>query len=292
MQEDVAAIVGKALGIISRQVTISPFFQVVGAGDTGPVMEAARLLMKASTLEPHNASLHYAYVGVLQLAMQFKTAEEENAKLIELRPDYALAKFSREAWKAGARLSPSPFAYPEWTTTSKTLPRFYTDKLHTFTVFPAREGIYTRPVLFEKDSEGWWTKERLQNVKIEIAVVLDTGGPNIGTLYRKCSGPGLTKPDMQEALVVLDLPKDDLSLVGWEYLVDADFTDVVVVDRTDNVLLNQRVPIPEKTKTTFGLIRDILLNTRGRKVSIQEAQRAFQRYQSGTDLETIGNKYF
>ncbi|GAI29682.1 unnamed protein product, partial [marine sediment metagenome] len=183
MKEESATIVGKALDIIKRQVVLSPFFQVEGAGDTGPVMEAAKFLKETCTLEPDNASLRYAYVGALRLAMQFKTADEENAKLIELHPDFALAKFSREAWNVGARISPSPFAYSEWSNTCKTLPKFYTDKLHTFTVFPAREGMYARPVLFEKDSEGWWTKERLRSVKAEIAIVLYPGSPNIAALY-------------------------------------------------------------------------------------------------------------
>jgi len=155
MKEETVAIVRQALEIINRQVKFSPIYQVEGAGDTGPVMEAAKLLKEASTLESDNANLHYAYVGAMQLAMQYKSAREEIAKLIVLHPDYALARFSHEVWNARSTAQPSPFAFPEWTTTSTILPRFYSKPLQTFVVFPAREGIYSRPVLFERDSEGW-----------------------------------------------------------------------------------------------------------------------------------------
>jgi len=292
IKDEAEVFVRKALDIINRQVVLSLVFEVKDAGDTGSVMEAANLLRQALTVESDNSNLHYAYVGALRLAAQFKTADEENAKLIELRPDYALARFSSEAWNAGAVISPSQFAYPEWTTTSATLPMFYKDKLRTFTIYPAREGIYPRAVLFEKDSEGWWTNEKLRGVKAETAVVLVPGNPNIAAIYRRCTGPGLTKADMQEALVVLDVPKDDVSLVGWEYLVDAVFTDVVVVDRNNNVILNQRVPLSTETKATLAHIRGILLKTKGRKISNQEMLSALQRYQSGAGLEEIERKYF
>jgi len=292
VKDKAVVFVRKALDIINRQVVLSPFFQVKGTGDTGPLMEAVNLLRQALTIESDVASLHYAYVCALNLASQFKTADEENTKLIELYPDYALARFSSEAWSSGAIISPSPFAYPEWTTTSATLPMFYKGKLSTFIIFPAREGIYPRAVLFEKDSEGWWTIEKLRGIKAEIAVVLVPGNLNVAAIYRRCTGPGLTKADMQEALVILDLPKDDISLVGWEYLVDAVFTDVVIVDRNDNVILNQRVPLSTETKATLVRICGILLNTRGRKISNQEELSALQKYQSGADLEEIERKYF
>lgn len=292
IKKESAAMIKEALDIIGRQVVLSPVFQVKDSGDAGPVMEAASLLKQATSLEPHNASLHYAYVGALRLAAQFKTADEENAKLIGLHPDYALARFSSEAWKAGSVIAPSPFAFPEWTAATATLPDFFAGKLHTSTLFPTREGVYPRAVLFEKDGDGWWTKDRLKNVKSEVAVVLVPGSPNIAALYRICSGPGLTKPDMQEALVVLDAPKGDLSLIGWEYLVEADSLYVVVVDRRDKVVLNQRVAVTPETKATLGRVRDILLRIQGREISSQEMFPALQRYQSGADLDDIERRYF
>ncbi len=292
MKEESASFVRKALDIINRHVILGPVFQIKESGDAGPVMEAANLLRQALALEPDNAGLHYAYVGALRLAAQFGTAEEENSKLITLHPDYALAEFSSEAWSTGSVISPAPFAYPEWTTTATALPDYYTDKLKNFTLFPAREGILARAVLFEKDTDGWWTKEKLGNVRAQTAVVLVPGHPNIAAIYKRCTGPGLDKPDMQESLVVLDVPKDDLSLVGWEYLIETNFTDVVVVDRSNNVVFNQRVPVSTQTKTTLGRIRDVLLNTRDRKISNQEMLTALQRYQGAANLDDIEKRYF
>jgi hypothetical protein len=97
---------------------------------------------------------------------------------------------------------------------------------------------------------------------------------------------------MQESVVVLDVPKDDISLVGWEYLVEVDFTDAVVVDRSNNVVLNQRVPVSTETKATLARVREILFKTQGRKMSNQEMLSALQGYQKGADLDDIERKYF
>jgi hypothetical protein len=292
LKAETSALVRKANDIINHQVIFGPVFQVKDAGDSGSVMEAAMLLKQALSLEPDHIMLHYAYVGALRLAMQFKTADEENAKLIELHPDFALSRFSCEAWKTGAVVSPSPFAYPEWTPVTKTLPDYYSNRLRTFTLFPARESIYARSVLFEKDGEGWWTKERLRGVKAEIAVILVPGHPNVAAIYRRCTGPGLSKPDMQESLVVLDISKDDPSLVGWEYLVESLFIDIVILDNSNNVVLNQRISISSETRSTLDHIRNILLSNQGEKISNQELLAALQRYQSRADFDEIGRKYF
>jgi hypothetical protein len=188
VKEETAILVRKALEIINREVVLAPVFQVKSAGDKGAVMDAANLLRQASTLESDNANLHCAYVGALRLAAQFKAADEENARLIELHPDCALARFSSEAWSGGGFISPSPFVFPEWTPTSTTLPMFYQDKLLTCTIFPAREGIHPRAVLFEKDGEGWWTAEKLRGVKAEVAVVL-VSELGVAAIYRRCKGP-------------------------------------------------------------------------------------------------------
>jgi hypothetical protein len=97
---------------------------------------------------------------------------------------------------------------------------------------------------------------------------------------------------MQEALIVLNAPKDDVDLVGWEYLVEAVFTDVVVVDRNHNAILNQRVSLSAETKATLAHVRGILLKTKGRHMSNQEMLSVLQKYQSGSDLNEIQRKYF
>jgi hypothetical protein len=255
-------------------------------------MEAANIFKQALSIEPDNPHLYYAYVAALRLALQFKSAEEGLQELIKTHPDFALARFSLEAWKEGAVISPAMFAYPEWTPLSKELPPFYADKLRTFVLFPAREGINPRAVLFEKDNEGWWTQGKLAGLKAEVAVVLAPGSPNVAAIYKRCTGPGLAKPDIQEALIVCDLPKDDIGLVAWEYLCSQDFVDVAVVDNRNTVIFNQRILLSEETRSTLGRIREILLAITGRKISNQEFLRAVQDYQNTADLNYIESRHF
>lgn len=292
MNIEIETLVKIALEIIDRQVVLTPFFKVSDSGDKGPVMEAANFFKQAVSIEPNNPHLHYAYMATLRLALQFKTAEEELQQLIKAHPDFALAKFSLEAWKEGAVISPAMFAYPQWSPLSKGLPPFYSDKLKTFVLFPTREGIHPRAVLFEKDNDSWWTENKLKGLKAEVAVVLAPGSLSVAAIYKRCTGPRLAKPDIQESLIVLDLPKDDTGLVAWEYLCALDFVDVAVIDTRNTVIFNQCVQLSDETKSTLGRIRETLLTTTGRKISDQEILRALQSYQNTADLNYIESKYF
>jgi len=290
--DDPKGLTEMALGIIAEQVVLVPEFGVKNSGDSSPVMEATKLLQQAVDADPENPELRYAYAGALRLAAQFKKSDEELVRLIQSHPQYSLAAFSSEAWNSGSAVVPSPFAYPQWTEKTTSLPDFYRDKLMSFTLFPVREGILPRAVLLEKDNDGWWTREKLSGVKFEVAAVLKTGSPNIVGIYRSAKGPGLEPPDIQEALVVIDSRKDDISLVGLEYLVDADFVDTAIIDSSNRVLCSERIPLSSEMKVTLSHIRDLLRNTRGRDIPPAEMFPALQRYQSTADLKEIQRTYF
>gem|GEM_PF-3308217 len=289
---ETTALVKRALQIIDERVVPGPVLEVKGAGSDGRVLDAVKLLEQAHGLEPANGRLHYAYAASLILAAQFKTAEEELEKLAAAQPDHVLARFSLEAWKAGGMPSPGVFRYPEWSPATSKLPRFYADAVKTFVLFPAREGIHPRAVLFEKDDSGWWTREKLRSVKMEVAVVAAPGDFNVVGLYRKCTGPGLKKPDMQEAVAVLDAPKDDFSVVGWEYLCDQNFMDIVVIGAKDSIVINQRIPLSEKTKSSLKKVRDILVKNPGRVVGREDMMRAIRAYQNRSSMDAIEKTCF
>jgi len=284
--------VQQAVGIVNTHVDTNPVFHVRDSGDSGSIMAAAEMLQKALALEPGNIGLRYAHTGLLRLAAQFGAADAELAELLTEHPDYTLAKCSQEVWHEAALIAPSPLAYPEWNGTCSTLPPFFRDKLSTFTVLPARDGIHPRPVLFEKDNDGWWTPEKLEGAQTEIAVVLIPGSPNMAAVYRRTSGPGLAKPDIQEALVVLDTPRNDLALVGWIYLADGHAADAAITDRHHNVIFNQRITLTPQAREPLASIKKLLLNTPGREVSHQEILSAIQRYQGASDLNEIEQNLF
>lgn len=275
---DIADLIRRGLEIIDCYLVIRP-------DSAEPVIEALKLLKQALVLEPNNSYLHFAYVGALRLAKQFESAKVQLEELIKAHPNFFLAKFSQDV------SSPTIFSKPEWTPTSKHLSPLYADNLHTSVLWPAREGIYPRAVFFEKDSDSWWTREKLADLTIEIAVVI-ADEMNVAALYRRCEGPGLQKPDMQETAVLLSLPKDQIDLAGWTYLCEQEFLDVVIVDAMNKVILNNRVYLSNKTIVKLNRISSLLLSTPDTKISERELVMAIQNYQNQVDLEYIERKYF
>jgi hypothetical protein len=159
-------------------------------------------------------------------------------------------------------------------------------------LWPAREGIHPRAVFLEKDADDWWNVQKLRDVRIEFAVVFSPASPEVAGIYRKCSGPGLAKPDIQESIVVLSIPKSDNTLVAWLYLCEEDFVSVAVTNRMKSVILNKRVPLSERARKGLSQVQDALLRTEGRELSRQEWLSAVQRYQSVTDLDLVQRTNF
>ena len=150
-------------------------------------------------------------------------------------------------------------------------------------------------MLFEKDYDGWWTMERLQDIKVEVAVKFVPSGsnePKILAMYRKISGPRLRKPDIDETFVVIDAPKDELSLVGLEYLCELDSMDIVIFNNSNSILLNRRIALSGKTKSILKEVRNMLRSTSGKNLSTSEVIRMIQAYQNNVDLDEIGRALF
>lgn len=261
--------------------------------DNTPVVHAAELLKQASSLDPTDPYIHFACVSALFIGAQFRSAEDELKRLLEAHPTFPLAQYSLDAFAAGKAIQNSTiFSVPEWTAAARTVPACYTDNTPDFTILPARERIYPRVVVFEKDFNRWWTQSKLQGLQAEIAIVLVSGPPNVTAIYRRCIGPGLEKPDVQECADVLQSPENDISRLAWQYLTLVDCVEVILVDPNNNVLLAQRVALSNQTKNTLGHVREILLRTSGTRVSAEEKTRALLKYSNQADLGDIERGYF
>ena len=185
--------------------------------------------------------------------------------------------------------------YPEWNQSTTVMPSLYSKKVETAVLLPARRGNSPNAVLFEKDYDGWWTMERLQDIKVEVAVKFVPSGsnePKILAMYRKISGPRLRKPDIDETFVVIDAPKDELSLVGLEYLCELDSMDIVIFNNSNSILLNRRIALSVKTKSILKEVRNMLRSTSGKNLSTSEVIRMIQAYQNNVDLDEIGRALF
>ena len=289
---DSQALVRKALQIIGEQLEIGENLRIRGSGKQGPVMDAAQLLKRASSLEPANLQLRYAYICALRLTGDFESAEQALVELTRSHPEFALGRFTLEGWQDDKDgVAPAVFRYPEWTPDKNALCPFYQRAVKTFVLLPAREGIRPRAMLALRDAESYWTRAEMRHAKVEIAVVCDPASPSVSAVYARFLLPG-RKPDIHESLAVLGLPKADSVIAAWSYLCLADSVDVVVVDNRSQVIFSQRVPLSEHTKQTLAEVRERLLRTKGRKLSPGEVLAACGKYQNSVTIDEIERKYF
>lgn len=292
IESDSAKLIGQALRILDDHIDVTRNLWVFKeSGSGGKSMEAVKILKQASSDEPDNAHLRFTYITALPIAAQFQTAQDELKTFMGSFPSYSLAHYLSESWEEGP-LSPGVFRYPEWQATTSVLPAYYRGTSG-MALWPARKGIYPRAVLLEKDDEGWWTREKLRDLKVEVAIVLSPGRPNIAAIYRKCSGPGLDRPDHNEGITVLDRPKDAPLVVALAFLCEQKSLDVVIVDRNDKILFNEQIEISLAMRSTLDKVRAVLLETRGRDFSESESKVAHHRYQeSAGDIGAIMARLF
>ncbi len=290
--ETAKVLIDEALKVIERNLEINENLTIRSAGDQGEIMQAYRKLKQASDIEPENLELQYAAICALRVSAQFASALQEMAAFSQRHPEFALAQFTLAGWKEEAEgIAPGVFRYPECTPTMKVLPSLYERKVKTCVLFPAREGIYPRAVLFLKDNEAYWTKEVLKDAKVEIAVVHESDNPQLVAIYARTLLPG-KKPDMQEYLSILSLPKADASIAAWSYLCDQNFVDFVVIDNQKQIMLNQRVKLSEGTRKTLSDVEKVLLSTEGKKLSDREVLSICQKFQNRYTLDDIERKFF
>ncbi|MEO0250393.1 MAG: hypothetical protein ABIN58_12890 [candidate division WOR-3 bacterium] len=291
-KDETKAMVNDALKVIGQNLEINESLTIRSTGDQGEILAAYRKLKQASDLEPQNLELRYAAICALRLAGQFASALREMAAFSQAHPEFALAQLTLSGWQEEAEgIAPGVFRYPECTPSMKALPPLYERKVKTCVLFPAREGIHPRAVLFLKDNEAYWTKEMLKDAKVEIAVVHESDNPQLVAIYARTLLPG-KRPDMQEYLSVLTLPKSDASIAAWSYLCGQDFVDFVVIDNQKQIMLNQRVKLSEGTKKTLSDVKKVLLTTEGKKLSDREVLSVCRKFQNRYSIDDIERKFF
>ncbi len=87
-------------------------------------------------------------------------------------------------------------------------------------------------------------------------------------------------------------PKDELTLVGLEYLCEIDSMDIVIFNNSNSILLNRRIALSVKTKSILKEVRNMLRSTSGKNISTSELKRIIQAYQNRVDLDEIERTLF
>lgn len=289
MNSQAHSLADQALRIINPRIKLEPMFVVE---DTAAMMEASELLGQAVVADPGDPVVHYAYASALQLALQSGNAESELVKLAARHPGWHLAKFACEAGSGkGLPGALNLFALPEWSSESPQLPPVYAGKLG-MAIYAVRRGIVPAAVYFERDTDHWWSRSKLSGVRIDVALAQFARHPNAAAVYRWCEGPGLSEPDIQENIVILDLPKDFGPLIGWQYLTCQDHLEVVIADSQGSVLHATSVSLSGEARNVLQNIAQTLTTLQGRSQSTDEWMRVVRNVQNSTDLDEVERRYF
>ncbi len=286
------AAVSDALSILSRNLDISENIVIRSTGSEGEMMKAYRLLKQASDAQPGDLDLRYASICGLRLAAQFASSHSELEAFVKEHPEFDLARFTLSGWDEEAEgIAPAMFRYPECTPTTAKMPPFYARFVKTFVLLPARDGIYSRAVLFLKDNEAYWTREMMKEAKVEMAVIHEKENPQLAAIYARFLLPR-KQPDIHETFHVLNAPKSDTSIAAISYLCLQDFADVVVMDNAKEIIFNQRVKLSEGTKATLKRVRETLLATEGQRLTQQQVLGIYRKFQNTHSLDDIEMKFF
>ncbi len=274
---DASALISEAIDIIEGQVTIQPgAIRVEGSGSEGKVMEAANKLQEAHNLHPQNPLLHFGWASALHLAAQFKSAEDEMKAIVQLHPDFLLARFAIAGWERWK----SPFTLPSWTPQTEGVPPAIAEIVKTTVLLSVREGLSPRATLFLRDASGdFQDLNALRSAKIDItSVVSPVKTPQLMAIYVKIWDNLQSPYEVEELGAPLRLPGDP-SRCTFEYLCLQQDIDFVVLDNNNKILLNKRLTMPSRMREANQQLLGLLESTAGQEVSTSELVGAMQSHQ-------------
>jgi hypothetical protein len=262
----------EALVIIEKEVDIRPGSSSVYGGPGSPVMEAAHKLQAAHRLHPGDSALHYAWALSLELAGEQDHARNELEALSQADPDFLLAGFAVEGWE---QFGESLFRLPPFGPGTKTVHPAIFDAVKKAAVLAVRDRITPRAALFLRDADNTFTNpEALQNAKINLATVIspETDETLIATYAQVFYDPA--NPFMVEATDLLLYHRGNGIRARYEYLCLQTDIDFVIFDNSKRVLLDKRLPMPQKMLETNQKILEMLLESPGQSYSLSDAAQA------------------
>lgn len=276
ISQEAAALVSSSLEIIESQVNIDRGFIQISTGVESKVMVAAYQLEEAHKRHPLNPQLHYAWASALHLAAQFKSAEDEMKDVVKLHPDFLLAKYAIRGWERWK----SPFTLPSWTSLKKSVPQSIAERVITTILLSVRDGISPRATLFLRDVSGdFQDLKALHSAKIDMtSVISPVTDPQLMAIYVKI-WDNLQSPYDVEALEAPLHLQGHPTRCTFEYFFLQQDMDFVVIDNTNNILLNKRLAMPDKMIRANQQLLKLLESSPGREISAFELVSAIQSHQ-------------
>lgn len=285
ISSEASALISEAIAIIESQVTIEPgVVQINGSGSEGKLMEAANKLQEAHHLHEQNPLLHFGWASALHLAAQFKSAEDEMKTIVQLHPDFLLARFAIGGWERWK----SPFTLPSWTPHTESVPPAIAGTVKTTILLSVREGLSPRATLFLRDSSGdFQDLKTLRSAKLDITSVLSpVTTPQLVAIYAKIWDNPQSPYEVEELGAPLRVPGHPMRCT-FEYLCLQQDIDFVVLDIRNNILLNKRLTMPSKMRQTNQQLLGLLESAAGQEVSTSELVGAMQSHQRQVSPSTV-----
>jgi hypothetical protein len=284
LTDEASALVAEALEIIeSKAVQIAPGMTIKYGGDASQAMRAAEILGQAHRLQPEDPWLHYAWASALHLAMQYKTAREEMGHLLTAHPSFHWAKFALDGWDQWDGL----FTLPPWEPSTKTVHPAISGEVKRGYVLGTRQGLQPRATLFLRDASGdFQGSSALASMRIDITTVLSDTEPLLAVVYaRLWDNP--QNPYQVEALGLPLHPRGSKQRCKYEYLCLQEEIDFAIIDNRDRILLNKRLPIPDRMKKAHDDLLNRLSTSAGREYSDMELISAVRAFQSHFALSDV-----
>jgi hypothetical protein len=284
LSEEASALVNEALEIIeTKAVQIAPSAIIKYGGDASQSMHAAEILEKAYRLQPDHPWLHYAWASALHLALQYQTARVEMERLSENHPGFQWAKLAVEGWDHWDGL----FTLPPWYPSTTTVHQAISSEVKRGYVMGTRQELQPRATLFLRDASGdFQGLSTLDSMRIDITTVLSDTEPLLAVVYaRVWDNP--TNPYQVEALGLPLYPRGSKLRCKYEYLCLEEEIDFAIIDNQDRILLNKRLPMPDRMRKAHADLFHRLSTSPGRDYSDMELISAVRTFQSRFALSDV-----
>jgi hypothetical protein len=248
---------------------------------TGELAKALVALETGIALCPKDMDLRVAKAAVLQVAAQFKSAEEVLDEVLSQTPDH----FEAKMWKSHWTLWQSALRFPRWNEQTSSLHPVMVAHLQQMrTVQLVRDGLQKTIVLVTR-VQGLPLDSRTQ-VKVEWVLSKTPYGPLVA-YYLQIIEPS-DKPSVMEAFLPIQQPSTFSSVEPYFLVQQLVFTPYyfVVLTNGNTVMLNRRIILDEKG---YQQIRDIAsyLSSTQTYLPLHQIQNAVQWHMAHFDMEHI-----